>query len=186
MDTRYVCVSLIGTVRIKSLPNILKDLEQIFLFPFRFGQNYEYPLYAFEPRRNQYYGHKIIKELLAMIPPNGVKLVGITDIDLCTPVLEYVFGEAQLNGKAALVSSHRLRQGFYNLPDDDDLLLIRLKKVLIHELGHCFGMVHCDDGRCVMYLANNIFTLDHKEDSFCSRCGDYIKEKIKKEYYGKT
>lgn len=186
MDTPSVCVSLIGTVRIKSLPNILKDLEPIFLFPFRFGQNHSYPLYAFEPRRNQYYAHKIIKELLTTIPPNGVKLVGITDVDLCTPVLEYVFGEAQLNGRVAIISYHRLRQSFYHLPDDDDLLLIRFKKVLIHELGHCFGMFHCDNYRCVMYLANNIFTLDNEADDLCPKCGDYIKEKIKKEYYGKA
>ncbi|MEO0094311.1 MAG: archaemetzincin family Zn-dependent metalloprotease [candidate division WOR-3 bacterium] len=186
MEGQYVCVSIIGRVRIKGLTDILKALEKIFLLPFRFGQNYNYPLYAFEPKRNQYDAHKIIKELLARMPSESIKLIGITDIDICTPVLEYVFGEAQLNGGVAIISYHRLRPSFYHLPDDDNLLLLRLKKVLVHEIGHCFGAFHCDNYRCVMYLANNIFTLDSKGDDFCLQCGDFIKEKIKKEYYGKA
>ncbi|MGB9721552.1 MAG: archaemetzincin family Zn-dependent metalloprotease [bacterium] len=182
----YISVNLIGLVKISELSSILKELEDLFLFPFRMEKRFDYPLYAYEPKRNQYYAYKIIKNLLNECSDDVIKFVGITDIDLCTPVLEFIFGEAQFNGKVALISSHRLRQEFYHLSPDINLLLVRLKKVLAHELGHCFGMVHCDDGSCVMYLSNNIFTLDNKKSHFCPRCGDFIKEKVKKEYYGKA
>ncbi len=186
MDRSHIQINFIGSVKVNGLANILKELEMLFLFPFKIGKEYEYPLYAFEPKRNQYYGYKIIKDLLTELHQDVVKLIGITDIDLCTPVLEYIYGESQFNGKIALISIHRLRQEFYHFSEDNLLLLLRIKKVLIHELGHCFGMVHCDDTMCAMYLANNIFTLDNKNDKFCARCSDYVREKIKKEYYGKA
>ena len=34
--------------------------------------------------------------------------MGLINEDLCTPVLSYVFGEAQINGRAAVVSLFRL------------------------------------------------------------------------------
>lgn len=185
MANPYIYVELIGMVKIEKLCNILQDLARLFPLPFKLVQNYDYPLCAFEPKRNQYYAYMIIKELLNNMPQDAVKLIGITDIDLCTPVLEYVFGEAQLNGKVAIISYYRLRPEFYHSPGDNELLLMRLKKVLVHELGHCFGMIHCDDVTCAMYLANNIFTLDNRKENYCRRCTDFIKEKIGREYYGK-
>lgn len=186
MEIHHISVSFIGDIKIDNLSRYFNSLEEIFSFPIKMGQKYEIPSYAFEPKRQQYYAHKIISELLTTTPDDAVKVLGITDVDLCTPVLEYVFGAAQLNGRVAITSCYRLRQKFYHLPDDDGLFYLRLKKIIIHELGHCFGMVHCDDLNCVMYLSNNIFTLDNKRDNFCLRCSNFIKERLKKEYYGKT
>ena len=46
------------------------------------------------------------------------------------PVLTYVFGEAQLNGKAAVVSIYRLRDELYGLPKNPQKLKERLEKEL--------------------------------------------------------
>ncbi|MGQ9701210.1 MAG: archaemetzincin family Zn-dependent metalloprotease, partial [bacterium] len=174
----YIYVSPVGVEKIDNIFCILEELEKIFLFPFKVGKFIECPVSAFDPVRKQYYTSRILQILINDFPNDGLKLVGITNVDLCTPVLTYVFGEAQLDGRVAIVSMHRLNQNFYNLPDDKELLYARLKKTLIHELGHCFGLVHCDDPRCVMFLADSIFTLDYKKGGFCLRCDDFLNSKL--------
>src|SRR5659263_575623 len=94
------------------------------------------PPESFEARRNQYYSTKILKEMLGEVPQDTLKLLGVTDKDLCIPSLTYVFGEAQVGGTAAVVSLARLRQDHYGLTPDRPLLLERLRKECLHELGH--------------------------------------------------
>ena len=76
--------------------------------------------------------------------------LGVTVGDLYVPLLTFVFGEAQVDGSCATVSTARLRKEFYGLPADEALLRERLLKESLHELGHTFGLRHCADWRCVM------------------------------------
>ena len=39
-----------------------------------------------------------------------------------------------------------------------------------HELGHTFGLRHCEDWRCVMTSSHAVERLDVKESEFCPRC----------------
>ena len=128
------------------------------------------PLESFEVRRNQYYSTKILKEMLGEVPRDALKLLGVTDKDLCIPILTYVFGEAQVGGTAAVVSLARLRQEFYGLTPDRPLLLERLRKECLHELGHTFGLVHCPSRDCVMYLSNTVVDVDTRGRDFCTGC----------------
>ena len=75
-------------------------------------------------------------------------------MDLYIPVLTFVFGEAQLSDGGAVVSAHRLRQEFYGMPTDPELLHERLLKESLHELGHTYGLRHCPDYTCVMSSSN--------------------------------
>ncbi len=128
------------------------------------------PAYAYDPLRQQYWSTRILKEILPLLPADGAKLVGATEVDLFIPILTFVFGEAQLGGTAALVSSFRLRQEYYGLAPNEALLRRRLKKEVLHELGHTFGLTHCAHEACVMYLANAIVDVDRKGDFFCPAC----------------
>jgi len=128
------------------------------------------PPESYEARRNQYYSTKILKEMLGEVPENALKLLGVTDKDLCIPILTYVFGEAQVGGTAAVVSLARLRQEHYGLEADRPLLLERLRKESLHELGHTFGLVHCPSRECVMYLSNTVVDVDTRGRDFCSGC----------------
>ena len=78
------------------------------------------------------------------------RVLGVTTCDLYVPVLTFVFGEAQLDGNCAVVSTARLHEEFYGLPRERCLLRERLIKEAAHELGHTFGLRHCPDWRCVM------------------------------------
>jgi Peptidase family M54 len=62
-------------------------------------------------------------------------LPGVAGIDLYTPILTFVFGEA-IGGPCAVVSANRLRQEFYGLPADRNILRERLLKEAVNELGH--------------------------------------------------
>ncbi len=182
MVVKYIYFKAIGSVEAPILEDLAKSLDSI--SPCKIIRDNEYPLFAFEPKRNQYYARKIIDKLVCGLPPDCEKLIGITDVDLCTPVLTFVYGEAQLDGNVAIVSLNRLKQEFYNLPPDNALLIERLLKVCTHELGHCYGLFHCSDPKCVMYLSNNIMSIDNKKRSFCVRCEDFFGKRNRKENRG--
>ena len=68
-------------------------------------------------------------------------MLGVTDRDLFIPILTYVFGEAQLGGRAAVVSTARLVEDVELF--GPQLLVERLAKEAVHEVGHAFGLLHC-------------------------------------------
>jgi archaemetzincin len=168
----YVCDGLISVLgdRLQRRVKLLHDTG--------------YPLLAFEPKRNQYYARIIIETLLQILPEDCEKMICVTDVDLCTPILTFVYGEAQLDGKIAVVSMNRLKQEFYSLPSNDKLLLQRLIKECLHELGHCYGLVHCSSKHCVMHFSSNIMNIDNKQCHYCVRCQDYFMAKTRKEEHG--
>jgi archaemetzincin len=86
------------------------------------------------------------------------------------PVLTFVFGEAQLDGNCALVSTARLKEEFYGMPPRRELARERLIKEAVHELGHTFGLRHCADWRCVMSSSHAVERLDVKGAAFCALC----------------
>lgn len=124
----------------------------------------------FSADRNQYNATLILAGLLRLNPEPEDKIVGITSVDLFIPVLTFVFGQAQLGGQGALVSTHRLHNEFYGLPPDEDRLMERTVKEVVHELGHVFGLVHCRDYACVMHAATYVEDVDLKSDRFCDSC----------------
>jgi archaemetzincin len=129
--------------------------------------------FAFDQLRGQYHSTAIL-ERLARMDLGETRLLGVSELDLFVPVLTFVFGEAQLEGRCALISLHRLREEFYGLPARSDLVLERAIKEAIHELGHTFGLKHCPDWRCVMASTHAAERLDVKSADFCAACAKVI------------
>jgi len=127
------------------------------------------PSFARHPERNQHHSTMLLEKLVTRF--DGDVLLGITEVDLYIPILTFVFGEAELNGRAAVVSYHRLTEEFYGLPPNGEKLVDRLIKEAVHELGHVAGLVHChDDYRCVMAASHAVEKIDVKGREFCARC----------------
>lgn len=128
------------------------------------------PEFAFHPERQQYHSSEILAWMESLITAATWRLLAVTAADLYIPVLTFVFGEARLDGKQALVSIHRLRQEFYGLPADADLLRARLLREAVHELGHTFALRHCDDWECAMSSSSSVEAIDLKGASLCPTC----------------
>ncbi len=126
--------------------------------------------FAFDANRAQYASVAVLEMLVKLCPDDAEKLLAVTDRDLFVPVLTFVFGQAQLGGRTAVVSLARLRQEFYGLPENRDVFAERAAKEVLHEAGHTFGLVHCPDRNCAMSLATNVRQIDSKQAAFCAPC----------------
>jgi len=135
--------------------------------------------FAFDAVRGQYGSIPVLEMLARLCPGDAFKMLGLTERDLFIPVLTFVFGHAQLGGRAAVVSLARLRQEFYGLAPNREVFLERAHKEALHECGHLFGLVHCPDGNCAMSLATGVRQIDFKRAAFCAGCAARIERKPK-------
>ncbi len=125
---------------------------------------------AYDAARGQYNSTALLAQLVRTFAGTDEKKIAVVGVDLFIPVLTFVFGEAQLNGIAAVVSSHRLANPFYGLPRNDDLSFQRLEKEIVHELGHTFGLYHCHQFECVMRSSTYVEEIDLKRVVLCKQC----------------
>jgi archaemetzincin len=127
------------------------------------------PAYAFDPVRQQYHSTEILRHLAAR-PRESERVLAVCTGDLFIPILTFVFGEAELGGRCAVISSHRLQQELYGLPADPALTAERLLKEAVHELGHTLHLTHCEHYECAMAPSHSVEWIDLKTDLFCEIC----------------
>jgi archaemetzincin len=163
-------------ITLKPLGNIadeimgeLKDrVASIFHCPIEIEAGINDLSQAYNSERKQYLSSKLLGYLRK--PDRDERVVGIADVDLYVPVLNYVFGEADIASGTAIVSLYRLRQEYYGLAPDEALFLKRATKEIVHELGHTFGLGHCPNTKCVMHFSNSLADTDLKQVYFCNKC----------------
>ncbi len=136
------------------------------------------PERAYDASRGQYNSRILLTQLLHQCSETSDRVLGVASVDIFIPVLTYVFGEAQLDGQAALVSMHRLDAEVYGLPANPDLLFQRLVKEAIHELGHTYSLLHCMLDRCVMASSTYVEGIDMKSERFCDDCLRVLRRKV--------
>ncbi|MCE5333360.1 MAG: archaemetzincin family Zn-dependent metalloprotease [Desulfobacteraceae bacterium] len=171
----FIYIVPLGCHDMNDLETIALGVEEQFEIETRLLENKGPPDFAYDPLRTQYNSNLILKRLLETAPPDALKVLGVTDFDLFSPIFSYVFGEAQFNGKCAVISSFRLR----GVPEGGERLhcpplLDRLEKEAVHELGHTFGLRHCSDSDCVMSYSKGVQCADRKFGVFCSACRDLL------------
>ena len=128
------------------------------------------PEFAYHGERQQYHSSEILHRMQRFLGPDSWRVLAVAAVDLYIPILTFVFGEAQVGGPCALVSLHRLRQEFYGLPADAELLRERLFKEAVHEIGHTLNLTHCDDYRCAMAPSHAVEWIDLKSSTLCAAC----------------
>jgi archaemetzincin len=126
-------------------PDILQELKgglnTVLGCAVQIGDPLCIPGQAFDAARNQYLSDALL-DWLRQHKNKTTHLLGITELNIYTPGLNFLFGQADVDA---------LKEG-------------------VHELGHTMGLEHCRDGSCVMHYSNSLIDTDVKNCHFCSRC----------------
>ncbi len=116
------------------------------------GERIPLPKSAYYAPRRRHRAEKLLDHLLTLIPsaPPTTRVLGLTTSDISTTKGEHedwgIFGLGLVPGQAAVVSIHRLRRGAKNRAK----LRFRVATTAVHEVGHTFGLDHCNEARCPM------------------------------------
>lgn len=152
------------------LEDVVEDVRHQFLLPVVIKEGRLDLSDFYNPARNQYDANKLLKEIDTSFGSDKSKTLGIFNVDLFIPILTYIFGQAFLNGRTGIASVYRLSNERYGMKKDDELFVSRFKKEIIHELGHCFGLIHCQNPTCVMRSSTYVEDIDQKEHLLCGKC----------------
>lgn len=140
--------------------------------------------YFINVKSPRYRADSIIHYLKTIKPDSIDYIVGLTAFDISTtkrdakgnilkPEHKYtdwgIFGLGYVPGPSCVVSSHRLKT------NNKNLFYSRIKKVVIHELGHNLGLPHCKNKNCIMTDAvEKISTIDNEGQDLCDDCRKQI------------
>ncbi|XP_064439665.1 archaemetzincin-2 isoform X1 [Mirounga angustirostris] len=140
-------------------------------------------------------GH-ILRFLKRKKPRDAFCIVGITMIDLYPrDSWNFVFGQASLTDGVGIFSFARYGSDFcsshyegkvnklqkvsssdysvfdnYYIPEVTSVLLLRSCKTLTHEIGHIFGLRHCQWLACLMQGSNHLEEADRRPLNLCPIC----------------
>ena len=128
----------------------------------------------------RYRADSLLIDLFQNRPDSIDYLLGITSKDISTtkrdskgnirqPKSKYldwgIFGLGYKPGVSCVISTYRLNNG------KSDLLISRVQKIAVHEIGHNMGLDHCETEKCVMQDAvETISTVDNEGFELCERC----------------
>lgn len=162
----------LGSVPIDLLPWLAERLSVVFKRPVTVDESIPLPATGYEPHRRQYRGDALLATLQAVASPTVERVLGVIDADCYAPDLNFIFGQAALDGRGAFIALPRLRPSFYGLAEDSLLFHQRVLSEAVHELGHTWGLTHCPNPNCVMHFSNTLHDTDVKDAAFCRRCQD--------------
>lgn len=159
----------LGFIEPDVLTYLKKHLTPIFHTEVRLAQPLPVPGHALSQTRTQF-SSEIILDFLSQNKEKEKICLGIIDKDLYVPGFNFVFGMADPPRSICLISLTRLRQSYWNLPENKNLFFERALKEAVHELGHVAGLGHCPDPKCVMHFSNTLLDTNMKGGQFCLKC----------------
>ena len=133
----------------------------------------------------RYRADSLLHFLKSKCPKDCDHIVGLTAHDIsftkringCTkkPKWKYedwgIMGLAHCPGTSCIVSDYRIGRSVNSAIAND-----RFKKVLAHELGHCLGLPHCRDKKCLIRdAAESVKTIDNVAFDLCPACKKQIR-----------
>jgi archaemetzincin len=176
---KTIIISPIGNLDSAVIESVCKGISRIFGFTVDVLALLENADFALDAGRNQYHSTPILERLEKCAPSPALKVIAVTDLDLFIPVLTHVYGEAQLGGKACIVSIYRLQSSFIQTSTNDPFIP-RIIKEALHELGHTFNLRHCREHACIMHYCRSETDVDKKSDQLCRYCKILLEDEIKR------
>ena len=170
ISRRYIEVVPLGVVDVETLDFVAGVIVDHFSVITAIVSSIALPSAAWRARRSQYDASALLKLIESNRRGDPLKSLGVTGADLFAKDLNFVFGQARLGGCCAVISLARLGNR-HDGQDERRIMLKRVEKEAVHELGHTFGLKHCPNPRCVMYYSNDVSDTDRKSERFCGACG---------------
>ena len=179
LSEHSIVISPVGDIDSELFEPISIEIKRIFSCKTEIIPLLQDVNFAFDPGRKQHHSTPILEKLAEIAPPQAIKVLGITEVDLFIPILTHVYGEAQLGGTACIISTHRLAEGL-SIAADKDTYYERVAKEAVHELGHTFKLRHCKDNACIMHYCRSIKDVDRKSEQFCRYCKTLLEDEMKR------
>jgi len=169
----------IGIIPVGTVPNLVleivaSNIDIHLSLPTEILSMLAPPAAAFDEGRQQYDAGKVLQAMSSLGLERHKKVVAICNQDLFVPIVTHVYGEAQQNGKYAIVSLFRLHRQSER-SKQSSLLYERTVKITLHEIGHLFNLFHCEDRRCLMHFSSTLEDLDATPMFFCNYCDHFFK-----------
>lgn len=170
----------IGSVHGQCLDYLAGVLSRLFSADVAVTQSCPLPQGGFDEDRGQYDAAVVFRGLAACAPicKKEQRVLGIIDADVYAQGLDFVFGLTDPRTGYALIALTRLRPEFYNAAGNSALFCERGVKEAVHEVGHSFGLAHCQQASCIMHFSKTIADTDRKDLRFCPACRQKIPQKI--------
>ena len=145
---------------------VFTELKKIYSF-VEIKRSIPLPHAAYYKARNRYRADSLIN-FLSNQAAAGHKIIGLTSLDISTTkngIADWgVMGLGFCPGKACIASTFRLSK--------NDIKR-QLFKVAIHEMGHTFGLPHCEMKYCFMRDAEG-GNPTNEEKEFCVKCKSFL------------
>lgn len=174
----HIVISPIGDFDSDLIQWVEREVHRIFRYRTRIAPLLKDVEFAFDSSRKQHHSTPIIEKLAEISPPEAIKILGITRVDLFIPILTHVYGEAQLGGKACIISTRRLSEGLKMGVWEP--FARRVIKEAIHELGHTFNLRHCPTPACCMHYCRSIKDVDRKLGQLCRYCKVLLNDEVQR------
>jgi archaemetzincin len=130
------------------------------------------PDMAFYKARNRYRADSLLRYQNSLRKSQHHFIVGLTAMDISTTTGDYpdwgVFGLGYCPGNAAIISTYRISK----VSKSKAQLKERMAKVVLHEVGHNFGLPHCNINiECLMNDASGqMKQIDKERKWLCDNC----------------
>lgn len=161
---RPIALASMGEHEGKLLAWLADELRSAFGRAVVITERLDLPGNAFSRDRQQWRAGALLDRLAQHKRPEWLRLLGVVDVDLYAPELNFVFGEADQGRSVAVFSTVRLHRG----AKDERRFHRRAAIEAVHEFGHTFGLRHCSRPGCVMWFSNTLEETDRKDVHPCS------------------
>jgi archaemetzincin len=96
-DTLYLVP--VGDVQGAILHPLCAGVEEVLGIPSQVAPALPHPSYAYSMERDQYLSASILEQLAQADQQNTFRVLGVVDLDLYVPQLNFVFGQAATGGR---------------------------------------------------------------------------------------